>query len=134
MSFSFYGYLDQYWIDNKIKQYDLDSWEIVEMLEEYCFDSKQILSSPNPLICCIIDLIIQQLTDKLENEFSLSEELIENIREKLQDSIFTNSIDSHLGANDVFEVHQQEIMNEMLKLDPNFQVKKLIDLFEEHDF
>jgi hypothetical protein len=134
MSFTFYGYLDQRWIDNKINEYDLCSYEIVENLEEYCFEAKQILNSPNPVIYCLINQVIGQFIDRLEKDFNLSSGLLEKIRERLDETIFINALDSHLQSIYVFENIQEEIKEELGELEIIDQFEKLKNLFEKYDF
>jgi hypothetical protein len=154
MSFTFYGYLDQKWIDNKIEEYNLNSCDIKDLLEEYGFEAKQLIDSPNPIIYCLINLIIDQLMEKRELEnANLSEDLLERIREDLRDTIFVNCLDSHLQALDVFESYKEEIHQNLIDNcqdslngiwenpeDPEIkkqiqeQMEKLENLFSEYDF
>lgn len=113
MSFTFWGYLDQRWIDKKIEEYNICSYEIVENLEDFGYEAKQLLSSPNPVIFCLVELIISQLIERVESSFELPQTLLETIREALQDTIFVNALDSHLDASDVFENLEDEIFQEL---------------------
>ena len=75
----------------------------MENLEDFGYEAKQLLSSPNPVIFCLVELIISQLIERVESSFKLPQTLLESIREALQDTIFVNALDSHLDASDVFE-------------------------------
>ena len=75
----------------------------MENLEDFGYEAKQLLSSPNPVIFCLVELIISQLIERVESSFELPQTLLETIREALQDTIFVNALDSHLDASDVFE-------------------------------
>jgi hypothetical protein len=154
MSFTFYGYLDQQWIDRKMDEYDICSYDIKDLLEEYCFEAKQLLDSPNPIIYCLISLILDQLMEKLEkDESNLTQNILERIREDLRDTIFTNCLDSHLSALDVFDDYEEEIKQELEEAtndslngiwedseDPEIQeqikqkIEELRALFEKYDF
>ena len=75
----------------------------MENLEDFGYEAKQLLSSPNPVIFSLVELIISQLIERVESSFELPQTLLETIREALQDTIFVNALDSHLDASDVFE-------------------------------
>ena len=155
MSFTFWGYLDQRWIDKKIEEYNLCSYEIVENLEDFGYEAKQLLSSPNPVIFCLIELIISQLIERVESDFELPQTQLETIRESLQDTIFVNALDSHLDASYVFENLEGEILEDLKsnngfeEIDEELETKsvnrvaieqatnelaKLRTLFNEYDF
>ena len=155
MSFTFWGYLDQRWIDKKIEEYNLCSYEIVENLEDFGYEAKQLLSSPNPVIYCLIELIISQLIERVESNFELPQTQLETIRESLQDTIFVNALDSHLDASYVFEKLEGEILEDLKsnngfeEIDEELETKsvnrvateqatnelaKLRTLFSEYDF
>lgn len=136
MSFTFYGCLDQRWIDTKQYDYDIRSDDVIDLLSDFGFEAKQILESPNPIIMCLIELIIGELIDELERDFNFGWELLDKIRESLNDTVFINSIDSHIGADWVFqqletefeehfqggyfEPDEEKVMEEMEKLKQTF--------------
>jgi hypothetical protein len=134
MSFTFYGCFDQHWIDTKINQYSIDSFEIIGDLEEYCYDAKQILNSPNPVIYCLINQILSQFISNLESNYDFSSELLEKIRENLEDTIFINAFDSHLQTSYVFENLKEAIIQELVELEIIDQFEELKNLFEKYDF
>ena len=139
-SFTFWGYLDQRWIDKKIEEYNIDSYEIVERLEDFGYEAKQILNSPNPVILVIVELIIDDLIESIDDSYDISFGLKDQIREKLQETVFINCLDSHLDSSYVYEQFEEEIKEEFENLQ-TLQINeiettlgKLKELFEEYDF
>jgi hypothetical protein len=108
----FYQTLDQFWIEKKLNTFEIENFDIVSKISDFCFDSKQILESPNPVICCICDLIINRFIE-LELIQDLSESLVERIREALESTVFINSIDSHIDFCDVYQDFKEDIKKEI---------------------
>ncbi len=136
MSFSFYGSIDAAWIDTTIMEFNISSSDVVDEVKYSGFEAKAILDSPNPVIYCLINLIIEQL---LENDLiqELSQDLQTKIREQLQETIFTNCYDSHLQANDVFSNLKDQILDELEEQnsgEAHCEIQKLEKLFADYDF
>ena len=103
----FYGSFDQHWIDTKMDKFDLYNQDIIEKVKDFGWEAHAILESPNPVIYCILDTIANKLFDRPEMEV-LSWQTMDILREKVQDTIFVNCLDSYLETQEVFE--QNEIL------------------------
>ena len=134
MTFSFYGCLDQAWLDDKMTTYDLCRYEIMDELENYGFEAKQLIESPNPIILAMLNLVINELTNKLKSKYFFTDRLLDNIREQLQETVFVNCIDSHLDADYVFKNLTDDIKLELEDLDNLELLKDVESLFNEYDF
>jgi hypothetical protein len=134
MTFSFYGCLDQAWLDDKMTTYDLCRYEIMDELENYGFEAKQLFESPNPIILAMLNVVINELIDKLKNNYDFTDKLLDNIRELLQETVFVNSIDSHIDADYVFKNLVDDIKQELEDLDNLEQLEAVENLFNEYDF
>jgi hypothetical protein len=110
--FSFYGYLDQHFIDKIADSFDIDPYEVKDMLVDYGFDLRAVLDSPNPVIMCIFELVTDKLITQLE-DYNLSNSLIEDIREGLRESIYVNAMCSGFEPLEVFQGLEDSIMDEL---------------------
>jgi hypothetical protein len=140
MSFSFYGYLDQNWIDSKIQEYGIYTGDVIEITTDLGFDAKSILESPNPVIYAVLDCIARQLFDSDEVQ-QLSDGVKEQFFSKVYDTFFVNCIDSHMAPDEVVEKMKDEIVEDLKESFPdlpaqeiNNKYKRLLELCEEHSF
>ncbi len=140
MAFSFYGYLDQDWIDSKIQEYGIYSGDIIEIVEELCFHAKSILDSPNPVIYALLDCIARQLfeTDEVQE---LSDGIKEQFFSSVYETFFVNCLDSHMDPCDVVDKMKDEIIKDLKESFPELttqeidcKYKQLLDKCSEYSF
>jgi len=129
MTFSFYGYLDQDWIDSKIQEYGIYSGDVIEIVEELCFDAKSILDSPNPVIYALLDCIARQLfeTDEVQE---LSDGVKEQFFSNVYETFFVNCLDSHMDALDVVEKMKDEIIQDLKESFPDLSAQEISDKYQ----
>lgn len=133
MTFSFYGYLDQQFIDNLTDTHNLDSSDVKDELESIGYTAEQILDSPNPIIYAMFYLLVNKLMNELRELVTLDDELEEEIRIDLIESIYTNAMCSSLQAIYIFEKYQDNL-EEVLKVQnesTDDKIKSLLKIIEE---
>jgi len=129
MTFSFYGYLDQNWIDSKIQEYGIYTGDVIEIVEELCFDAKSILDSPNTVIYALLDCIARQLFEYDEVQ-ELSDGVKEQFFSNVYETFFVNCLDSHMDALDVVEKMKDEIIQDLKESFPDLSAQEISDKYQ----
>ena len=96
---------DQQFVDNLLKNYNIDEEELLSNLDDYGIKFSDRATLCNTVISLIFEQIIYNVTTSADLD-CLSDKQIETVREGLIDGIYTNCIDSGIQVEKAIEYIQ----------------------------
>ena len=131
-TFSFWGCYDQAYIDTLCNKFCFFAGDILEDVLNMGFDLQQITSSPNPVIIAIFDNLINELIDDID-QHDLTSNLLDNIREYLQDNQEINAMCSSLSTVDCFDYFKNQIQLEIEHDNNQITIDSIKSIFDKYN-
>ena len=137
MLYQLYLPSDAYYVEHLIKKTDklnID-WDNFKDQIELSGDLKSFLNNPNMVISLIVEGLKEMLIIKLKEELDISQELEDEIRDKLDENTDINSYVSCLNTAEAFEALKDKLYIQAeaeIEADEVVDLTKLKQLFEKY--